>query len=74
MAILRCEKCGAPEGLKEKYPHRHELAPNPDPLMCGAPNCTRRAVVWLGDTEQDQYSKGRREFRLPQIRTAVKVV
>jgi len=65
MALARCETCGSPQGLKHAYPHVHSLAiPVNVYLLCGSPNCARRACIWLTDEEERQYFHGQRNFKI----------
>jgi hypothetical protein len=65
MALARCQTCGSPEGLKQKYPHSHPLAETVSiDILCGAPTCACPAFIWLTDEEQRQYLHGQRSFRI----------
>lgn len=61
MAIARCDKHGEPQGMKLRYPHAHTPHAKAE-ILCGAPNCTRPALVWLSDKEEGHYRKGTRSF------------
>lgn len=63
MASARCETCGSPKGLKQNYTHSHSLA-YPERFLCGAPTCTRFALIWLTEEEEQCYAQGVRLFRL----------
>ena len=74
MALARCETCGRPQGLKQNYSHFH----SPDSsrhrvILCGAANCTRRALIWLTDEEEREYRGGERNFRLSSHAIQVKL-
>jgi hypothetical protein len=66
MAIARCEICGNQQGTKQRYPHSHTPAPETGihirRILCGAPNCTREALIWLTDEEEAEYRRGERSF------------
>ena len=66
MASARCETCGSPKGLKQNYTHSHDqiLSPPDKGFLCGAQNCTRPALIWLTDEEEQRYLQGVRLFRL----------
>jgi hypothetical protein len=67
MALVRCEKCGKPEGRKGReytmsvrplgYPH--------SAAVCGSTGCTGAGLIWLEESERDAYQKGQRVFALP---------
>jgi hypothetical protein len=66
MAIARCEACGNPQGMKRSYLHPHTATTdartgNPR-ILCAAMKCSRVALVWLTDAEQEEYRHGRRSF------------
>lgn len=64
MALARCEECGSPKGLKQMYPYSHYLASLAQ-ILCGAPHCTRVAMIWLTDDEEQRYlQEGIRLFRI----------
>jgi hypothetical protein len=71
MALARCETCGRPSGLKQTYSHVHAMVSS-ERLLCGAPSCTRLALVWLTEEEQHRYAGGLRVFRVSQ--RAVEVI
>jgi hypothetical protein len=62
MALARCKECGSPQGLKHKYPYIHSGMANR--ILCGTRTCTASASVWLTDEEEQQYSHGRRDFKV----------
>jgi hypothetical protein len=65
MALARCETCGTPERLKNKYPHFHTLPYSVSiKILCGARSCAHRGFVWLTDEEERQYLAGQRDFRI----------
>ena len=58
MAVARCEACGQPQGMKQDYPHPHattEATTGNQRILCGATSCSRVAVVWLTDAEEEEY-------------------
>ncbi len=72
MALARCQACGSPQGLKQNYPHFHLLAHSVSfDVLCGSPNCARRAFIWLTDEEERLYLRGQRSF--PVSNRAVEV-
>jgi len=70
MAIARCETCGEPNGVKRRYPHPHTVTNQTRTedrrIPCGAPNCSRLALVWLSDAEEAEYRRGERSFQVKQ--------
>jgi hypothetical protein len=65
MALARCQTCGSPRGLKHTYPHFHGLGDFVRiDILCGAPTCVRRALIWLTDEEERKYVHGQRLFRI----------
>ena len=68
MALARCVTCGRghPQGLKRNYTHPHEQIslPTNQVVLCGAKGCTRLAMIWLTDDEEEQYVQGVRAFRV----------
>jgi hypothetical protein len=66
MASARCENCGSPQGLKHTYTHPHEQVSSPSKkgLLCSTRNCTRLALIWLTDDEEQRYLQGVRAFRV----------
>jgi len=63
MALARCQTCGSPQGLRQKYPNFHTLANTVSiDILCGSPTCARRAFIWLTDEEERQYLRGQRSF------------
>ena len=67
MALVRCEKCGPPQGTKLTYARFHRLAYDGSPdIFCGTGNCIQFALVcWLTDEEEQQYLCGERLFTVP---------
>jgi len=66
MAIARCEACGEPKDTKQRYPHCHtptSISAVPR-IPCGAPNCARVASIWLSGSEEAEYRRGVRNFRV----------
>ena len=65
MALARCLTCGRPQGLKHNYTYPHEQISLPanHVVFCGAKGCTRLAMIWLTDDEEEQYVQGVRSFR-----------
>ena len=63
MALARCETCGSPRGLKQSYTYSHSVV-STKRLLCGVPTCTRPALIWLTDEEEQRYLQGVRVFRL----------
>jgi hypothetical protein len=59
MAVLRCEKCGPPQGRKLSYSSSHKLVFEATVrIFCGTAKCTQLALnCWLTDEEQ-QYLHG----------------
>jgi hypothetical protein len=70
MALARCETCGQPKGTKQRYPHAHtatnQTRTEDRRIPCGAPNCSRSALVWLSEAEESEYRRGERSFRVVQ--------
>ena len=68
MALARCAACGRrrPQGLKHNYTHPHEQISLPanHVVLCGGKGCTRLAMIWLTDDEEEQYVQGVRAFRV----------
>ena len=66
MAIARCEICGHQQGTKQRYPHPHTVAPESSThiprILCGTRLCTRPAMIWLTDEEEERYHRGERSF------------
>ena len=64
MALARCEKCGSPQGLKHEYTHPHDQVSSSSKkgLLCNARKCTRLALIWLTDDEEQEYLQGVRAF------------
>jgi hypothetical protein len=66
MALARCTTCGRgrQQGLKHNYTHPHEQISLPANrlVFCGAKGCTRLAMIWLTDDEEEQYVQGVRAF------------
>jgi hypothetical protein len=74
MALIRCESCGKPTGMRQNYPHAHPATTSTSRLFCGAPSCSRIATyAWLTNTEQEQYLRGERRFRVQRYRVLVEV-
>jgi hypothetical protein len=74
MALARCTTCGGPQGLKRNYTHFHvPVSSETNNVLCGSPNCARRASIWLTDEEERQYSCGERSFRIPSRALQVQV-
>jgi hypothetical protein len=66
MALVRCERCGRPQGMKLRYAHRHKIASTKSRIFCGTGNCTDLAIVcWLTDVEKQEYISGERRFAVP---------
>jgi hypothetical protein len=66
MALARCEKCGSTQGLKRTYTHHHDQVSSPSKrgLLCNARKCTRLALIWLTDDEEQKYLQGARAFQV----------
>lgn len=65
MALARCEECGRPSGLRNEYVLRAQVIGYPNAaLLCGRPNCTKPAMVWLTVVESNLYRNGHRLFAL----------
>jgi len=65
MAVARCEACGQPKDTKQSYRHPHvttAVDAETRRILCGAMNCTRVAMLWLTDEEEEEYGHGRRSF------------
>jgi hypothetical protein len=74
MALARCGTCGSPQGLKDNYAHAHGQISLPNKrVLCGAPSCIRLALIWLTDTEEQQYARGVRVFRVSNRALEVQV-
>jgi len=74
MAVVRCEICGSPKGLKHNYNHPHVLDISGNGgVLCGAPACIRLGGIWLTDEEERQYHSGRRNFSLSKRSVRVQV-
>ena len=54
MAVLRCEKCGPPQGKRLSYASSRKLASDTSSrIFCAMAKCTRLALVcWLTDAEE----------------------
>jgi len=74
MALVRCEKCGRPQGTKRKYvqPVLPVGYPN-TAAVCGRPGCDKPGLVWLDQNEWQAYQKGQRVFEIPNRAMKVKV-
>ena len=68
MAIARCQQCGNPKDTKQQYPHPH--SPHAEhSIMCGSRKCSRPALVWLSDEEEQRYQRSaERIFSVVQYR------
>ena len=75
MASARCETCGSPQGLKQNYAHPHHQISSPPKreFLCGAPSCTRLALIWLTDDEEEQYVHALRLFRIAHRAEEVRI-
>ncbi len=74
MAIVRCESCGRPQGLKSDYSYVHTVVPTgARMILCCAPSCARPGFIWLTEEEQRQYLEGERRFRICSRASAVVV-
>lgn len=75
MASARSEACGSPQGLKHNYAHPHNQISSPPKreFLCGAPSCTRLALIWLTDDQEEQYVQGVRLFRVAQSAEEVRI-
>ena len=61
MAVARCDKHSKPQETRLRYAHVHQ--PHPElRIVCGATLCTRPALIWLSDEEQERYLRGVRTF------------
>ena len=75
MALVRCESCGLPRGLKRSYQHSHTVVPALNrSIICGSPGCVRPGSLWLTDEEQREYLSGRRSFGTANRNLAVTVI
>jgi hypothetical protein len=74
MAILRCEKCGPPQGKMLSYASSRKLASDTSSrIFCATAKCTRLAFVcWLTHQEEREYVRGERLFKVP-VRGIVEV-
>jgi len=80
MAIVRCEDCGRPHGLKYGYTHFHPVATLVGSesvsrkIFCGSQSCGHRALIlWLTDEEEKTYLCVQRSFRLSNCVAHVQV-
>jgi len=66
MALARCATCRRPQGLKHNYIHPHDQISLPAKHLdfCRAKGCTRLAMIWLTDYEEEQYVQGVRDFQI----------
>jgi hypothetical protein len=49
MALVRCERCGRPQGMKLRYAHPHKIASTKSHIFCGTGDCTDLANRVLVD-------------------------
>jgi hypothetical protein len=73
MAVLRCEKCGPPQGRRLSYASSHKLVSEATTrIFCGTAKCTELALnCWLTDEEEQQYLHGKRLFTVPPHQAAM---
>jgi hypothetical protein len=75
VALVRCESCGPPRGLKCNYNHSHAVVPSVnESIICGSSVCIHPGSLWLTDEEQREYLAGRRSFRTANRNRAVEVI
>lgn len=76
MALVRCERHSPPDKkrTKKNYVKSVYLVGFPDTaVICGIKNCDKPGLVWLTDSELQEYNKGRRIFELDTHTIKVKV-
>jgi hypothetical protein len=65
-AITRCEECGIPAGMIQKYSTKKYFPVGyPDSgLVCGTSQCRNYAIVWLTLEDEEMYCRGERVFNM----------
>lgn len=74
-AIARCEQCGIPAGMIQKYSTKKYFPVGyPDSgLVCGTSQCRSHAIVWLSLEDEQTYSTGERVFHMDTATAKVKL-
>ncbi len=75
MALVRCEKCGKPEGRTRKYIRSVKPYGYPNTAaICGTVGCNNPGLVWLEAYEWKKYQAGERIFSLPTHGVKIKTM
>jgi len=77
MAIVRCEKCGIDMKRTKKKYHETPFRPigYPDTgVICGLIGCHNPGLVWLEETQYNEYLKGERIFNMMTCTAKVKII
>jgi len=72
MALVRCEACGRPKGIKRVYICAVAPVGYPETAaVCGRARCDHPGMVWLDASEKADYDRGQRVFLVPNA--AIKI-
>ena len=75
MALVRCERCGRPRGIKRTYVVSVKPIGYPETAaICGCAGCQRPGLVWLEKQDKAGYDCGGRVFSVPNAAVQIKVV
>jgi hypothetical protein len=74
MALVRCKRCGRPEGRTQTYVIGAEPVGYPDTAaVCGLSGCENPGLVWLNRGERRAFLDGKRIFSVPSAAVKIKV-
>ena len=75
MAMVCCEKCGAPVGVRHRYVAGVKPLEYPDEaVLCCRRNCHLPGLVWLNEEDKANYDAGEREIVIWGQCVKIKVV
>ena len=75
MAMVCCEHCGAPRGVRHQYVFNVRPLGYPNgAILCCRRGCHNAGVVWLNEEDKANYDAGEREIVIWGQSVKVKVV
>ncbi len=75
MALVRCKGCGRPtRNVRVPYVSHHQPVGYPNTAaICGADGCRNPGLVWLTQSEENDYQGGERIFAFRSATSKVRV-
>jgi NAD-dependent SIR2 family protein deacetylase len=75
MAVVRCEKCGAPAGVRHRYLAAVKPLGYPNAaVLCCRRGCLRPGLVWLNEKDKANYAAGEMEIVIWGQNVKIRVV